>query len=98
KYKLQEKMMQAVKNSLEDADIALLVVDISEDWKESDKIFSSLNLKVPAIVVLNKVDLASAEKIKKAISFFESKIYCKKLITLSALKGTNQAQLLNAIL
>jgi GTPase len=98
KYKLQERMMQVVKNSLEDADLALLIVDMQGDWKEADKIFSALNLKVPAIVVVNKVDLASAEKIKKAIEFFESKTYCKKLITFSALKGTNQPQLLATIL
>src|SRR5437870_11280864 len=41
KYKLHEKMMQAVKGSLEDADIALLIVDIKEDLTEADEIFSS---------------------------------------------------------
>ncbi|MEO9021143.1 MAG: GTPase, partial [Ginsengibacter sp.] len=50
KYKLHEKMMQAVKGSLEDADVALLIVDIKDDLKETDEIFSSLNLKVPCIV------------------------------------------------
>ena len=45
KYKLHEKMMQAVKNSLEDADVALLIVDINEDWIECDQIFSSLKIK-----------------------------------------------------
>src|SRR5436190_20216886 len=39
RYKLHEKMMQAVKNSLEDADVALLVVDINDDWKACDEIF-----------------------------------------------------------
>ena len=51
KYKLHEKMMQAVKGSLEDADVALLIVDIKDDLKEADEIFSHLSLKVPAIVV-----------------------------------------------
>src|SRR5919205_4397246 len=39
KYKLHEKMMKAVKNSLEDADLALLLVDIKDDYEENDKIF-----------------------------------------------------------
>ncbi len=56
KYKLHEKMMQAVKSSLEDADVALLIVDIKDDLTEADEIFSSLALKVPAIIVLNKSD------------------------------------------
>src|SRR5216110_3003462 len=41
KYKLHEKMMEAVKNALEDADIALLLVDIKEDRKEIDEIFTA---------------------------------------------------------
>src|SRR6185503_5556804 len=48
KYKLHEKMMEAVKGALEDADVALLLVDIKDDWEECDSIFSSLKLKVPA--------------------------------------------------
>src|SRR5580693_4315915 len=51
KYKLHEKMMQAVKGALEDADLALLLVDIYDDWQESDAIFSALKLRVPSIVV-----------------------------------------------
>src|SRR3954462_11582345 len=36
KYKLHEKMMQAVKTALEDADLALLMVDITDDKEECD--------------------------------------------------------------
>src|SRR6476660_8950514 len=39
KYKLHEKMMLAVKNALEDADVALLLVDMKENWNEADEIF-----------------------------------------------------------
>src|SRR5690348_18276936 len=42
KYKLHEKMMRAVRNSLEDADLALLMVDVKDNPDEADKIFSSL--------------------------------------------------------
>src|SRR6187549_4024576 len=35
KYKLHEKMMQAVKGSLEDADVALLMTDAREPVEES---------------------------------------------------------------
>src|SRR5687768_6514028 len=56
KYKLHEKMMQAVKSSLEDADLALLIVDMKDDLEEANQIFKSLHLRVPAIVILNKAD------------------------------------------
>src|SRR6188768_99727 len=56
KYKLHEKMMQAVKSALEDADLALLMVDVFENLEECDTIFSALHLKVPALLVINKID------------------------------------------
>src|SRR4051812_25822376 len=73
KYKLHEKMMKAVKGSLEDADLALLLADVNDDWEECDKIFGSLNLIVPALVVINKIDTAGEKKIAEAVSFFQSK-------------------------
>ena len=98
KYKLHEKMMQAVKGSLEDADVALLLVDVMDKWEETDAIFSALRLKVPALVVVNKIDKVGAEKKEAAFEFFGSKPYCKGMIGLSALKGTGVEDLLKAIL
>jgi GTP-binding protein Era len=98
KYKLHEKMMNAVKNALEDADVALLLVDMKENWQEADKIFTALKLKVPAVVTLNKIDLVSESTIKEAIDFFAARSYCKKVITISALSGINKKKLINVLL
>lgn len=98
KYKLHEKMMQAVKGALEDADVAMLLVDVKENREECDTIFSALRLKVPAVVVINKIDLASEATIKEAVDFFAAKPYCKKVITISALSGINKKKLINALL
>jgi GTPase len=98
RYKLHEKMMQAVKSSLEDADLALLLIDVKDNWEECDTVFSALKLKVPAIVVLNKLDLVDTDKLKEAVTFFAAKSYCKKVVTISALSGINKKQFMNAIL
>lgn len=98
KYKLHEHMMQAVKSALEDADLALLLVDLRDTPEEADAIFSGLRLKVPAIVVLNKTDLATPEKINAAKAFFAERPYAKKVVAISALKGNQQKELLDAIL
>ncbi len=98
KYKLHEKMMQAVKGSLEDADVALLIVDIKDGLEEADVIFSSLHLKVPALIVLNKIDVAGKEAIGKAKDFFAQKNYCKEIIVVSALKKSGIKELLDAII
>lgn len=98
KYKLQQKMMQSVKSALEDADVALLLVDIKDNWEENDELFASLQLKVPCIVVLNKIDKSDAALTAGAISFFESKSYCKKVVTISALTGFKQEKFLKEII
>lgn len=98
KYKLHEKMMQAVKDALEDADLALLLVDIKDDWRQADETFSALKLKVPAVVVLNKIDLVNQETIAEATDFFSVKPYCKKVLAISALSGISRKKLISTIL
>ncbi len=97
KYKLHEKMMQAVKSSLEDADLALLLV-AANDYAASDEIFSSLRLKAPAIVVINKTDLVNDASLQAAIQFFQEKKYCKEVFCISALHRKNIDELLNKVL
>ena len=97
KYKLHEKMMQVVRAGLEDADIALLIADVNEDPQENNEVFSALKLKVPALVLLNKVDRSSTEHIEKATALYKSQPYCKKVIEISALKSRGIEELLKVI-
>lgn len=98
KYKLHEKMMQAVRSSLEDADLALLLLDIRDNREENDQLFTALKLKAPAIVVLNKIDGMPDLAVAEAKTFFESKPYCRGVIAISALKKTNLDTLLKTVL
>jgi len=98
KYKLHEKMMNAVKNSLEDADVALLMVDAKDNPDEADKIFSSLHLKVPCIVVINKADAADKKKLELVKKFFAEKKYAENVVIISALKKAGINELLHLII
>ena len=98
KYKLHQRMMQAVKSALEDADLAILLVDVSDNLEESDAIFSALRLKVPALLVLNKIDGVPEDKLMAAKQFFENKPYVRELLLISALKKTGLQTLLDKIL
>ena len=93
-YKLHERMMRAVKSSLEDADLALLLVDAGDDPAEANAVFQELHLKVPAIVVLNKVD-----KVKPgaARAFFTPQPYASAVVEISALTGLGVPELLAKI-
>jgi len=97
-YKLQERMMGAVRSALEDGDLAMLLVDLKQDWQRCDQLFSSLKLKVPAIVLLNKMDVVSADKVQAARMFFSEKSYCKKVIAISAKNDKVSTSLMNEIL
>ncbi len=99
KYKLHEKMMQAVKGSLEDADVALLIADAGEDPAESHDIFQKLKLKAPVIVVLNKTDsVRDASKLESVKAFFAEQPYCKEVVLISALKKNGIDELLQRVL
>jgi GTP-binding protein Era len=98
RYKLHERMMQAVKTALEDADVALLIVDANDNFEETSAIFEALKLKVPAIVVLNKIDAAANGKIAEATDFFATKSYCKKMVKISALQKVHLQKLLAEVL
>jgi GTPase len=98
KYKLQEHMMQAVRSALEDADLALLLVDANDDTEDDHQIFDALKLKSPAIVALNKMDKTLPEKINQALLFFSEKSYCKKAVAISAIKKLGVNELIETIL
>lgn len=95
-YKLQEKMMNAVKTATEDADVMLLVHDLTENAIVSYDVFSHLNRKIPSIVVLNKSDAVSKDRIDEATHFFSSKNYdC--ILPVSAANGKGIPELMTQI-
>lgn len=98
KYKLHEKMMQAVRSAMEDADLGLLLVDINENREEVNAVFEALQLKVPTIVILNKLDQADQSKVEKASAFFKEKAYCHEFIAISALRGFHIEELKQTII
>jgi GTP-binding protein Era len=98
KYKLHEKMMTAVKEALEDADVAVLLHDRTDrDTKESNEIFTALKLKVPVLVVCNKLDKVRADSAAATLSFFKQQPYCTDATAISAIKGLHTAELLQKL-
>lgn len=98
KYRLHEKMMQAVKSSLEDADVAILLADINDDPEEVDELFSKLRLRAHAVLVLNKTDKVTPEVVQERVTWFKDKPYAKHIFTLSALKGFDNKAFIDLLL
>ncbi len=97
-YKLHEKMMQAVKSSLEDADLALLITDVRDDPSLSHEVFRALRLKVPSVVLLNKCDKVKPDVADRAEAFFREQPYCKGLVRISAATQKDWTALMDLIL
>ncbi|MFZ9943833.1 MAG: GTPase Era [Bacteroidia bacterium] len=92
-YTLQERMMDAVDSSLEDADAVLLVVECGEK-KTSDEIVERLKKnKLPLIIAINKIDLTEQEKLEIAVEFWQEALAPKAIIPISAIEGFHVEEL-----
>jgi GTPase len=97
-YKLHEKMMQQVKGAVEDADVALLIIDAKADIHKNHAVFDALKLKVPTIVVLNKIDKLTALQLDNVRQFFSGKKYGKNIVCISAIEKLGIEELLQKVL
>ncbi len=99
KYRLHHKMMGYVKAAIEDADLALLLYDLTENAvAQAHDLFASLDLKVPAILVCNKSDAVSKQTVEAAVEQFARLGIYEKIITVSALQKSGLEELLEEIL
>jgi GTP-binding protein Era len=98
-YKLHSKMMQQVRSAVEDADVALLMVDAQDKPEDFSEIIASLKLKTKKILLINKIDLLEdKEEQARLVAAFEEKIKPDKTMVISALKKINTKKIIPAIL
>ncbi|MCH8554228.1 MAG: GTPase Era [Schleiferiaceae bacterium] len=87
-YAMQSQMMDYVGGAFEDADVFLYVVEIGERALKDEKLFNKLqNTKIPVIILLNKVDLATQEKLESESQFWQQTFPNAEVIPVSALKN-----------
>ncbi len=99
KYKLHEKMMSHVKSALEDADIAILMHDINKPAENLAELTGMLKLKVPVILILNKIDRLSGDVPLATVLEEYAKTYPKwNLLAVSAKTKQNTDKILPLIL
>lgn len=99
KYKLHKKMMQQVRSAVEDADIAVLMVDITDDIAAFSTMVAELNLKTSKILLINKIDLVKDKKAQnELIEQFSKAIKADVCLPISALKQMNTEKIMPAIL
>ena len=97
-HKLGERMNYEALTVLEESDIILFIVDISQPPNDEDKLLSislsKVKLSVPIVLAQNKADLVPDDIIQAHQSQYQELFFQGEIITISATKGDNLDELL----
>lgn len=95
KYELQEKMMGFVKESLQDADVFLFIVDISDKSEPSEFLIEKLNkIPIPVLLLINKIDKSNQKEMEAAVEHWHNLLPKAEILPISALNAYNTEYIL----
>ena len=98
-YKLQESMMKFVTGAVADADVVLYVTDTVERGERSAEIVERIRQSsVPAIVVINKIDLTTPEALEALVDKWQGELPEARIVPASAKENFNIQGLFKTIL
>ncbi len=101
-HKLGEKMNQEALQVLEESDIILFLVDISQPPHEEDRLLAgsllSMRRSVPVIIALNKSDLKSKDLNEKHAELYQDLAPLSEMIMISSTNGDNLDQLVSKLI
>ncbi len=97
-YKLQESMLEAVEDSLSDADVFLLISDRGEAFKNTDIIEKVKASGKPVILLVNKIDLSDQTEIAQRLQQWQAEWPQAELLPVSALHKFNMQTVVEKIL
>lgn len=97
-YKLHETMMSFVNSSFEDADVLLFVTDLYEKYDGEKQLDFLKDIKIPTILVMNKVDLVKGSQAEDKIAYWKEMFDFDAEIMVSALEKLNIQELFSKII
>ncbi|HZG16243.1 MAG TPA: GTPase Era [Candidatus Bathyarchaeia archaeon] len=99
KSKLGDYMVNVAINTLNEVDLILFVIDVTEGRGGGEEfILERLSqVKTPVFLVLNKIDKVHPESLLPIIDEYRKQFEFKQIIPISALEGNNTGALLEAI-
>lgn len=97
-YKLQETMMNFVREAMEDADIFVLVIEAGQKSFD-EKVMERINsITAPVLVLINKIDKVKPEEIEPMISYWKENIPQGQFLPIAALHKFNVDVVLKRII
>ena len=99
KTKLGEFMVKSATDAFKNVDMVLYVVDDSKKIGPGDRmIIEDLrNVKVPVILVLNKIDQLEETELFDLMKMYHAEGVFKEIVPISALKGKNVKELIKVV-
>lgn len=89
-YELQSSMMEFVKSAFEDADILIYMVEVGESKLKDEDFFKKItNTSIPVLLLINKIDKSSQDKVEESISHWHKKVPNAIVYAISALENFN---------
>ena len=87
-YQLQEVMMKFINETLIDSDILVFIDEVGSKEFKNDSLIEKINkLKVPKMVLLNKIDLFDQNKLESSLIYWEKIFPEIKVYPISAKEG-----------
>lgn len=100
KHRLGEYMTQTARQTLNEVDLILFLVDVSVGYGKGDQfIIDRLQeVNTPVFLILNKIDQVHPDELLPVIELYRDKFNFQEIIPISALNGNNVNTLTNEIL
>ena len=99
-YRMNERMMKSVRDSMADVDVILLIVDASASFGRGDEFTLELlkGVSKKKLLLLNKIDLIAKKNLLPLMEKYSKAGNFEDIIPISALKGENVETLVAQIL
>ena len=97
-YRLQENMMNFVDTAIGDADIILYVTDVVEKADKNAEYIAKLQkVQCPVILVINKIDISSQDKVVELMQWWQEQLPGAVIIPASAQERFNLERIFEEI-
>lgn len=97
-YKLQESMLKSIENSLDEADVFLLITDVGEDFKNPEIIERVQKKQMPILLLINKIDTVTQEIALQKVEEWKARFPQAEVIPISALHRFQTERIVELIL
>lgn len=97
-YKLQESMLKSIENSLDEADVFILITDVGEDFKNPEIIERVQKKQMPILLLINKIDTVTQEIALQKVEEWKARFPQAEVIPISALHKFQTERIVELIL